>query len=126
VAPVARPGPPQQEEVLLSTPRHEVNEEARDKISEDPELTAWRRSLRGKFNTKEGAELARANSLLMAEKRAEERLRRKGHSDGTTATPTGAAGAAAAAAPAAAAGAAEAAAAPAASAGDEGDGAKPQ
>ena len=43
--------------------------EARDAVSENAELTDWRRSLRGKFNSEEGAKLARANSILLAEKR---------------------------------------------------------
>jgi len=50
--------------------------EARDAVSEDAHLTDWRRSLRGKFNSEEGAKLARANSILMAEKRQKERIER--------------------------------------------------
>ena len=56
--------------------------ESRDAISEDPELTAWRRSLRDKFNTPEGAALARENSVFMAEARQKERIVRKGQSQG--------------------------------------------
>ena len=62
---------------LVGKRMHEMNESSRDKISEDPELTAWRRSLRAKFNTEQGAEIARANSLVLAEQRAEERRVRK-------------------------------------------------
>jgi len=50
--------------------------EARDAVSENAELTDWRRSLRGKFNSEEGAKLARANSILLAEKRQKERIER--------------------------------------------------
>ena len=87
---------------LVGRKLHEVNQESRDRISEDPELTAWRRSLRSKFNTEEGAALARQNSLLMAEQRAEERRVRKGLiTQQQQQQPAAAAGAAEAAAPAA-------------------------
>jgi hypothetical protein len=62
---------------ILGQKLHGVNQESRDKISEDPELTAWRRSLRDKFNNAEGAEIARKNSIHMAEVRAQERKVRK-------------------------------------------------
>ncbi|KAL3915665.1 MAG: hypothetical protein SGPRY_007133 [Prymnesium sp.] len=57
---------------------------SRDAISEDPELTAWRRSLRDKaafgphpFNTDEGKQIARQNSIILAEKRKKERIERR-------------------------------------------------
>ena len=50
--------------------------ESRDAISESEELTAFRRSLRSKFNTEEGKQLARANSIILAGQRAKERIER--------------------------------------------------
>jgi len=55
----------------------DVTESSRDTISESEALTAWRRQVRGQFNTPEGAAIARKNSILMAEKRREERVMRK-------------------------------------------------
>ena len=52
--------------------------ESRDAISESEELTAFRRSLRNKFNTEEGKQLARANSIILAGQRAKERIERAG------------------------------------------------
>lgn len=43
----------------------EQSEHSRDAISEDPQLTDWRRTMRAKFNTPEGAAIARQNSILM-------------------------------------------------------------
>ena len=67
---------------LVGRKLKEKAEVSRDAISEDPELTAWRRGLRDKFNTPEGAALARQNSVLMAQAREKERLVRKGQSEG--------------------------------------------
>ena len=50
--------------------------ESRDAISESEELTAFRRSLRDKFNSEEGKQLARANSIILAGQRAKERIER--------------------------------------------------
>jgi len=65
------------EDSMLGKRLKEQSAHSRDVISEDPELTAWRRSLRDKFNTPEGAALARQNSILMAERRKVERARRE-------------------------------------------------
>ena len=50
----------------------------------------WRRSLRGKFNSPEGAELARQNSAVLAKGREQERISRKSKAPttSTVATPT--------------------------------------
>jgi len=64
------------EDSALGRKLQETSEHSRDTISENPELTDWRRSLRGKFNTPEGAAIARKNSILMAEKREEEKMER--------------------------------------------------
>jgi len=82
---------------ILGQKLHDVNQESRDKISEDPELTAWRRSLRDKFNNPEGAEIARQNSIHMAEMRRQERKMRKvttssAANDRKVPTPTSASG----------------------------------
>ena len=53
-----------------------TSETSRDSISESELLTTWRRSMRGKFNTEEGAEIARKNSMILAENRAAERAER--------------------------------------------------
>ena len=55
----------------------ESSEHSREAISESAELTDWRRSLRNKFNTEEGARIARQNSLVLAEKREQEKISRK-------------------------------------------------
>ena len=55
----------------------ESSEQSREAISESAELTDWRRSLRNKFNTEEGARIARQNSLVLAEKREQEKIARK-------------------------------------------------
>lgn len=65
------------EDSAIGRKLHETADVSRDAISENPELTDWRRSLRGKFNTEEGAALARKNSILMAERREMEKLARK-------------------------------------------------
>ena len=70
------------EDSMVGRKMKEKAVESRDAISEDPELTAWRRSLRDKFNTPEGAAIARQNSVLMAQAREKERLVRKGRSEG--------------------------------------------
>ena len=47
------------EDSALGRKLQETSIASRDAISEDAHLTDWRRSLRGKFNTAEGAALAR-------------------------------------------------------------------
>ena len=47
------------EDSALGRKLKESSEKSRDAISENAELTDWRRSLRGKFNSEEGAALAR-------------------------------------------------------------------
>ena len=64
------------EDSALGRRLQETSEKSRDAISESPELTDWRRSLRGKFNTEEGAMIARANSLVLAKKREKEKSAR--------------------------------------------------
>lgn len=54
---------------------------SRDAIAESAGLAEWRRSVRGKFNTPEGAKIARANSIILAEQRRlkrEDRVRARG------------------------------------------------
>lgn len=65
------------EDGALGRKLKESSEASRDSISENKELTDWRRSLRSKFNTPEGAQIARANSITLAEKREAERILRK-------------------------------------------------
>jgi len=65
------------ENSMLGRRLKEQSAASRDAISEDPELTAWRRSLRDKFNTPEGKQLARQNSILMAERRKKDRIERQ-------------------------------------------------
>jgi len=65
------------EDSMIGRKLKEQSEHSRDAISENAELTDWRRSLRGKFNTEEGARIARQNSIAMAEKREQERVTRK-------------------------------------------------
>ena len=64
------------EDSLIGRKLKEEALQSRDAISENPELANWRRSLRGKFNTEEGAKLARENSITLAQKREEERAAR--------------------------------------------------
>lgn len=64
------------EDSLIGRKLKEEALQSRDAISENPELANWRRSLRGKFNTEEGAKLARQNSITLAQKREEERAAR--------------------------------------------------
>ena len=72
------------------------SEVSRDAISESEELAEWRRSIRSKFNSEEGAQLARANSIILANRRAAERVARRKSSapqpPGGTAAAGGAAG----------------------------------
>ena len=65
------------EDSALGRKLQATSEASRDAISEDKNLTDWRRSLRGKFNTSEGAALARQNSLVLAQRREAERIARK-------------------------------------------------
>ena len=65
------------EDSMIGRKLKEQSETSRDTISEDPTLTDWRRSLRSKFNTEEGARIARANSIVLAEQRQKERFERK-------------------------------------------------
>jgi len=55
----------------------QASEESRDAISESERLTDWRRTIRGKFNTEEGAAIARQNSIMLAERRQVEKALRK-------------------------------------------------
>ena len=57
-----------------------ANEISHDSISENESLALLRRSVRGKFNTEEGARIARENSIQMAEIRAKERIARRSKS----------------------------------------------
>ena len=66
----------------------EAAEVSRDGISENQELTDWRRSLRSKFNTPEGAAVARQNSIMLAERREAERALRKSRVPVTSTTAT--------------------------------------
>ncbi|EOD38046.1 hypothetical protein EMIHUDRAFT_448964 [Emiliania huxleyi CCMP1516] len=54
----------------------ELSEASRDAIADNESLAAWRRQVRQEFNTPEGAALARKNSIMMAERRAQEKLAR--------------------------------------------------
>jgi len=65
------------DESELTRSLKEATEGTRDAISESESLATWRRTVRAKFNTEEGATMARQNSILMAEKRQEERKARK-------------------------------------------------
>ena len=66
--------------------KEKAAEDLRDGISESEELTAWRRSLRGKFNSPEGAAVARQNSIMLAERREAERALRKSKKPETSST----------------------------------------
>ena len=68
-------------ESMIGRRMQEASEKSGEAISENPELTDWRRSLRNKFNTKEGAEIARHNSINMAERREQERIARRAKSE---------------------------------------------
>ena len=72
------------EDSALGRRLKESSEVSRDKISENSELTDWRRSLRGKFNTEEGARVARMNSVALAERRQMEKIARKSRSSGVS------------------------------------------
>ena len=61
----------------ISDTLRQANETSRDAISESDTLASLRRSVRTKFNTEEGARVARQNSVEMAEARARERIARK-------------------------------------------------
>lgn len=61
----------------ISDTLKQANETSRDAISESDTLASLRRSVRTKFNTEEGARVARQNSVEMAEARARERIARK-------------------------------------------------
>ena len=78
------------EDSALGRKLQEASLQSRDAISEDKHLTDWRRSLRGKFNSPEGAELARQNSAVLAKGREQERISRKSKAPttSTVATPT--------------------------------------
>lgn len=65
--------------------KEKAETDLRDGISESEELAAWRRSLRGKFNSPEGAAVARQNSLMLAERREAERALRKEKKSSTSA-----------------------------------------
>lgn len=54
-----------------------LSEESRDAIADSERITGWRRGIREKFNTPEGAAIARQNSMVMAERREAERAMRK-------------------------------------------------
>ena len=54
-----------------------LSEESRDAIAESERITEWRRGIRAKFNTPEGAAVARQNSMVMAERREAEKSMRK-------------------------------------------------
>ena len=80
------------EDSALGRKLQAASEKSRDTISENAELTDWRRSLRGKFNSPEGAKLARENSLVLRQQRESERIVRKSkavsNSTSTVATAT--------------------------------------
>jgi len=69
------------EDSMIGRTLKEQSLHSRDAISENKELTDWRRSLRGKFNTEEGARIARQNSMMLAEKREQERIARKSNTN---------------------------------------------
>lgn len=74
------------EDSMIGRKLKETSEQSRESISENAELTDWRRSLRDKFNTEEGAALARKNSQILADKRKAEKAMRKStkHPQGST------------------------------------------
>ena len=65
------------EDSMLGQRLKETSEKSSEAISESPELTDWRRSLRSKFNSPEGAALARQNSINLRNQRETERMARK-------------------------------------------------
>tara|TARA_B100000524_G_scaffold59228_1_gene27502 strand:- start:543 stop:1673 length:1131 start_codon:yes stop_codon:yes gene_type:complete len=69
------------EDSALGRQLQEESDYYKEAISGSERLTTWRRSMRSKFNSEEGAELARKNSMMLADFRQmekEERRRRKG------------------------------------------------
>ena len=55
----------------------EASESSKESISESETITDWRRFVRAKFNSPEGAKIAREYSMVMADKREAEKALRK-------------------------------------------------
>lgn len=65
------------EDSMIGRRMKDASEHSKEAVAENPELTDWRRSLRNKFNSPEGAQLARQNSIMMRERREQEKIERR-------------------------------------------------